>query len=206
MVKLMVELDDMQKDVLKEVSNISSGQAIISLEKYVKVQIKEGLPFMDIMLVESIPRFIGDVKKDVVGVYSNVEGDLDGKVMTIFPIQSALVLVDLAYGRKIYSTKELSDKESGFIKEVGESLFNSYIKALTDFLEIEVNRGESNILKSSGGKIMKKAGMGDGKELALVLETNFSVPDFDFEGDFLLVVSTNSMNMLLNAVQRKFGF
>ncbi len=206
MVKLMVELDDMQKDILKEVSNISSGKALISLEKYVKSQIVEGLPFMDIMMVGSIPNFLGNGNKDIIGICSNVEGDLDGKVMTIFPIKSALVLVDLAYDKDIYSTKELTEKEDNLIKMMGESLFKSYIDALTEFLEINVSHGESMVIKSTGDKIIKKADMGDGDEFALVLETDFSVPDYKFGGDFLLIISTTSMNMLLKAVQKKFGF
>ncbi|OYT54198.1 MAG: hypothetical protein B6U72_03290 [Candidatus Altiarchaeales archaeon ex4484_2] len=206
MAKLMVELDDMQKDILKEVSNISSGKALTSLEKYVKSQIVEGLPFMDIMMVGSIPNFLGNGKKEIIGICSTVEGDLNGKVMTIFPLKSALVLVDLAYEKDIYSTKELTEKENNLIKMMGESLFSSYIDALTELLEINVSHGESKVLKSTGDKIIKKSEMGNGDEFALVLETDFSVPDYNFEGDFLLIISTTSMDMLLTSVQKKFGF
>ncbi len=202
----MVELDDMQKDILKEVSNISSGKALTSLEKYVKTQIVEGLPSMDVMMMGSIPRFLGNGRKEIIAVCSNVEGDLNGKVMTIFPIESALVLVDLAYERDIYSTKELTEREDNLIRRMGESLFNSYIEALTEFLKINVSHGESKMLKSTGDDIIKNVGMGDNDEFALVLETDFSAPDYRFRGDFLLIISTPSMNMLLKAVQKKFGF
>ncbi len=204
----MVEdkLDDKQIDVLREISNIGSGRALTDLEKYTKVGIREGLPYLDFMSMKDIPDFLGDFEERIISVYAPITGDIYGTFVALFPYDSALILVDLAFDKSIHSTTKLTRDDEILIEEISISLFKSYLEAIIELLDIRVSLEKSIMLKGYGCNILTESDSLKRDQLSLVLETSFGIPQYEFEGDFVLIIDTASIDALLNAAQKKFGF
>ncbi|MFQ3549952.1 MAG: chemotaxis protein CheC [Armatimonadota bacterium] len=75
----------------------------------------------------------GSPEDIVVGVYISVEGDIPGHALLIFPINSALALVDLLMGKEIGTYTDMDEFEQSTIQEVGNIVNSAYLNSISDF-------------------------------------------------------------------------
>ena len=107
------QMTDFQRDSLRELGNIAAGMATTTLSKFVKAEVKLGVPFMDIVPASSISMFMGGLQEELIVSYAPVSGILNGNVVILFPGKSGLALYDLMLGNKPGTSKALDDVARG---------------------------------------------------------------------------------------------
>jgi chemotaxis protein CheC len=195
----MVELNDLQRDALREIGNVGSGNAITTLSKFVNIAIRQGLSFMDIVQIESALMFMGGSGEDMSVVYAPAKGDIDGMLLTIFPGNSSRVLLDLMKAQPPGTTKIFNEEDRKKIASVGEALTKSYVQTLVEFLGITVSCNGPGNFTNNGGEISKLLS-DTGYKHAMMLETDFGIPDKGLEGDFIFLLSDASIDKILESV------
>ena len=98
----MRKLNIVEKDALQEVGSIGSGNASSILSNLTGKEVTLTVTHTDIVPIKEIPKLIlgkkelvTGPKKLVVGVYSQISGDVRGNITVIFSKESALLLSDL---------------------------------------------------------------------------------------------------------------
>ena len=193
---MMVEITDMQRDALREVGNIGAGRAVITLSEFVNTKIREGLSFMDIVPIKNIVMFMGGPKQKMTIIHAPVEGDIAGMLFTMFPGNSSFVILDMMDGKDIGTTTSLTEEGKKKIIDVGKALSKTYLGTMVEFLNMDVRcEGQAGILHG-GHEVLDSLDLSKYSH-ALMLETDFGVPDTELEGDFIMVLTDESLDKVL---------
>lgn len=196
------KLDKFQ-DALNEVGNIGSGKASGALSRLIDQEVTLAPPDIYLTPIKTIPELMGGPKRLVVGIYSAVSGDVSGTVLVVFPTESALALTDILGKKKLGTAKYLDKKSQLKLVKVGKALSTSYLKTITDFLELKVRHTDERIISTFGESLTDFVLLGIEEKYALLLRTKFSIPDSNIEGDFVLLIAIESLTKILEAIRKQ---
>jgi chemotaxis protein CheC len=132
-----IELNIYQLDAITETVSIGAGNAATALNKMVGHKIMIEIPKVTIHNVEEISNIFKDPDKVAVSIIQNIEGDIKGLAMLLFPYNSALSLVRILSNSSSDSIDMSSEITVSLLKEVGNILSGSYLTAISDFLGIK---------------------------------------------------------------------
>ena len=86
-------LDSTHIDVLREIGNIGTGNAITALAKMLNRKVDMDVPKVKVMKFKDVSEILGGAEIPVVGLLLNVEGDISGSIMFILKMDAAHILV-----------------------------------------------------------------------------------------------------------------
>lgn len=198
---MMKKLDVFQRSALREMGNVGSGNAINTLSKYVEIEIRQGLSYMDLVPLRDALKFMGGPDEKLLVLHAPAAGDVTGTLLTLMPLKSGLVLTDLLKRQPVGTAKDITEKDEAKILEIGEALSVSYLGTITRFLDVNVACDGSVDLIREDSDVFKELGL-DPSSYCLMLETDFGVPKIGLEGDFVLVLKDNSLEPLLTAIKK----
>jgi len=200
----MRRLTLVEKDALEEVASIGGGNASAALSNLVGEIVNLKISTVDIAPIKEIQELIGGPKKLIVGVYSTIKGDVKGNVITILEKKNALFLVDILQRKTLGTTKILGKQEQKLIKETGKTLLTFYLNAFSDFLKIKTIQTKPKFVSTFGESIMDFVliGIHEKLEHLLLFKTDFGV-EKRFEGNFILLLAIESIDILLKAIKKK---
>ncbi len=201
----MVELDSFQKDALREVGNIGAGRASSALSELVKKKVSLTTPEISLIKTSAIAGLIGGEQQLVVGSYSSLEGDVSGRILLASPTKSALYLVDLGKGVDLGTTDNIDEDANGRLKTIGDTVSKCYLESLTEFLEMDVTRSPERIVSTFGESLADLILLGIDEEYALFVNTNFSIPDTEIEGKFIMLIAVDSIEKIVEAIKKQLG-
>lgn len=204
----MKKLNKKQKDSIREVANIGSGNASTTLAKLIGEKVSLYVPSADVVPITEISKLVGGSKQLIVGVYSSLTGALVGNVIMIFPKKDALILTDFMSGREPGSTTSLSKAGQEKIVKIGDVTATSYLQSISTFLETNIKHGKSKIVSTFGESIIDFVTLGlKGQKYALVLraETGFNLPNLNITGEFVLVLAVENIDKLIVMIDKKIG-
>ena len=92
--KKIEELTDVEFDVLKEVSNIGTGNAATAVSKILDGRIAIKVPVIKFLSFSEVSEAIGGAENEVVGILITLSGEIDGIMMFILDKHSARIVVD----------------------------------------------------------------------------------------------------------------
>ena len=198
-----IKLTDFQRDSLRELSNIAAGMASGPLAEYTESEIKIGLPFMDMIPASNISMFTGGPEVDIVVANCKVDGLISGNMLTVFHGKSAYKLYDTITNSDSV-TEVMTDDVSNALKEACSKISVTYLNALADFLESEFLMTSISFIGGKGQDLSSKMELSADSSI-LLLETDFVIPNTDFEGDFILLANEESTQKLISSVDEKLG-
>lgn len=196
------KLDKFQ-DALNEVGNIGSGKASGALSRLINKEVRLSPPDIYLTPVKTIPNLVGGPKTLVVGIYSAISGDVSGTMLVVFSTKSALSLADVLGKKKIGTTKALNKKDQMNLIKAGKALSGSYLKTITDFLQLRVKHTDERIISTFGESLTDFVLLGIEEQYALLLRSKFSVPGTDLQGDFVLLIALESLTKILEAIRKQ---
>ncbi|MBO4420957.1 MAG: chemotaxis protein CheC, partial [Lachnospiraceae bacterium] len=88
------ELSDTEFDVLKEVSNIGTGNAATAISKLLGGRVDIKVPDIRFLQFSELPEIIGGAENEVIGILVSLENDIDGMMMFVMDKPSASVIVN----------------------------------------------------------------------------------------------------------------
>lgn len=202
----MYDLDEFQKDALKELGSLGSGKASAALSKLVDTEVRLDVPFVDLVPTKNVPDLVGGPKKLVIGTYSHVTGDVSGTIVVVFPVKSARLLVDVLNRDPPGTCEVLKIKDRNNIRKVGEILSTAYLETLAEFLGINAVHEDPRIVSAFGESLPDFVLLNITGDYALLLKTIFQVPSTEeLEGNFVLLLTAESIEKLLQIIKSKLS-
>ncbi len=197
-----IRLTKLQLDALVEVGNIGMGHAATALSRMINKKVEMTVPYINLLPVERLPEIFGNVESLVAGVYMEIEGDANGKVLLLFPRESALHLADLLMGREIGATKVLSEIDQEALKEVGNILLGNHLTALHQFTGLNMRQSIPKLAFDMIGALMDFLIIELSKVSAeaLVIETQLLEPTNKIKGYFIFLLDPDSPAKILAAL------
>lgn len=196
-------LTSFQLDTLKEVSNIGAGHSATALSKLIAKEIVVKTPCLTILSLKESKNIIKDPKALLVGIYFGLREGLDGNVFLVFPLNSALCLLNILKGKKEKSTKNLSPSDKSILKEIGTILTCSYLNVISQMIGSPLVPSAPGLACDIGETIIEFAfiQLGQVTENVLVIESAFIDSLQKIKGEFMLFLSPSLVEAMLEALR-----
>lgn len=132
------DLNENARDVLMEIGNIGTGNAVTALSKMLAKQIDMEYPVVRVMGFNEVPEVLGGMEEVRAGVLLEITGDINGMFMFLIsePFLKAM-LKEL--GLELESIYRLDELSFSAVSEIGNIMCCAYINALTKLMNIKVH-------------------------------------------------------------------
>ncbi|WAM33429.1 chemotaxis protein CheC [Caldicellulosiruptor morganii] len=196
------EINEMYLDVLKELGNIGTGNAISALAMMIGKRIDMKVPIVKIVDLRQVPEILGGAEIPIVGILLNVEGDIDGFIMLVMSQASAHVLVNMLLGTSLNEYSEFTDIEKSALMEIGNILAGAYLTALSTLTGFKMIQSVPQLAEDMAGAILSFPAIqfGETGDTALYIETEIFEQSSRIIADFFLIPTEESYKKMLRAL------
>jgi len=183
-------------DILKEVGSIAACYGSTALSDFLKSKIILNPPLTDIIHLKTVP---SSIKIDKVGVtiFSRINVGLKGEVIFILDENNAYNLIDLAYNMGAEEKRKLgllTEMGVSIMKELGNMVIGSYLTALSLTLNRMIVPPLPTLISGSIEYVLDFIFSPYSKEeFRYLIQSIFSVPDYDIKGYLCLILPTGSV-------------
>ncbi len=135
------ELSELGTDMIKEIGSIGTGYASTSLSSLLEKTVTMEVPNVQVLSFQDTMKTLGDAEEEVVGILSEMSGDMEGIMLVMFRLDAVNVITDSMIEETFKTYATLSELAYSALTEIGNILISSYVNAiakLTDF-QIELS-------------------------------------------------------------------
>lgn len=184
-------------DVLKEIGNIGSGNAITALASMLSKRIDMNVPKVKIIDFKEVPTILGGEEELVVGIYLSLQDDVNGNIMFVLDMKSALNLLEILFNKKIDELDELSVSA---LSEIGNIVASSYVNSLSTLTGLKITVSVPSIAIDMAGAILSVPAIQFGlfSDQALFIETVFIEGNNSVKGNLFLLPDIDSFEKMLS--------
>lgn len=194
------QMDDVVFDVLKELGNIGTGNAVTALSRMLGQKVDMKLPKVCLLEFDELTKCIGAPDSETVGVLLLVEGDITGMMMFVAGVESARYIVKLLTG---IDNKDIrfSDMELSALHEIGNIMAGAYLSALSDLTHLKIVPSVPHVQIDMAAAILSVPAIEFGKisDKVLLIETAFS-DDLHTDGYFILMPDVDSYDKIFGTL------
>lgn len=203
----MEQLTQNYFDVLKELGNIGAGNATTALAELINCKVDMMVPQVKLLEFAELGEILGGDEQVLVGIYLQVEGDIDGSMMFTLPQESGLHLVNklmsgmLGIPERDVAEMEFGEMEVSAMKEVGNIITGAYLNALSSITNLKIYPSPPQLGIDYAGALLSvpAAEFGIMGDKILLIQTKFS-DDIDLDGYFILIPDMDSYQKILSSL------
>lgn len=134
------KITSLHLDVLKEIGNIGAAHAATALSDLLANKIDMRVPKVEMVSFNDMMELAGGPENVVVGIFLRIEGDVEGSMFFILPIEQANRFIRrLIHDESIdFKNPPVSEIGLSAMQELGNILSGSYLSALSDFTNLKI--------------------------------------------------------------------
>ena len=134
------KITSLHLDVLKEIGNIGAAHAATALSDLLGKKIDMRVPKVEMVSFNDMTELVGGSENVVVGIFLRIEGDAEGSMFFILPIEQANRFIRRLINDESFDFKKPPVSELGLsaMQEMGNILSGSYLSALSDFTNLKI--------------------------------------------------------------------
>lgn len=135
------KLSNLQKDILREIGNIGSGNATTAMSQLINKEIKMEVPSVKVVTINELIDLIGGPERLIVSIFFRFDGEVTGTVYFILTVEEANYLIsEMTNG---YVTEVMQDGQKdpmaiSVLQEIANILNGSYLSAMADFTNLNM--------------------------------------------------------------------
>ncbi|MCE9675900.1 chemotaxis protein CheC [Paraclostridium bifermentans] len=192
-------------NVFREISNIGSGNASTSLGMMLNEIVDIGIPKSDLISFSDITNSYDSPEELVVGTVLQLSGDMEGFILVIMKLDSAINLLSKVTGTNLELDKEDYDlvrKELSSIGEICNILCGTYLTAISDMTSLSIDPSIPYFSVDMVRAIMNLpiSLYGPVSDSILCIETDFFTTDNNIEGKYYFIPKVESCEKLLSSL------
>ena len=184
------ELSDTEFDVLKEVSNIGTGNAATAISKLLGGRVDIKVPDIRFLQFDELSEIIGGAEYEVLGILVSLENDIDGMMMFVMDKPSASVIVNGILNRGDEELgAEMTEMEISVLTDFGNIIAGSYLSAISGLTGMVVSPSVPALSDDMAGAILSVPAIEFGKmsDRVLLIQSEFCSEFGQAKGFFILV-------------------
>ena len=206
--KPLTKLTKLEEDALREIGHIGAQHAASALSKMIGQTVKAKLLAARMTSLDDLPKLVGDRETMVSGIYLPVTGDISGSLLMAFPQESAFILADMLFKKKLGTTKELDEMGKSALGEAGNILAGNCLTALSHALGMHLVEHVPDFAHGMAGALIENVAVAFGQkaERALIIQVELSTEEkIRIVGYFFLLFALKEARAMLRAIRAKVG-
>jgi chemotaxis protein CheC len=134
------KISSIHLDILKEIGNIGAAHAATALSDLLNKKIDMQVPNVAMVGFEEMMEISGGAENVVVGIFLRIEGDVEGSMFFILPVEQANKFIrHLIHDESFdFNVPPVSELGLSAMQEMGNILSGSYLSALSDFTNLKI--------------------------------------------------------------------
>ena len=196
------QINDMYVDVLRELGNIGAGNATTAIASMLSIRINMNVPKVALMEASKMGSSICPEDEIIVGVFLEVQGNIEGSMMFLLKMDSAYYLVNRLMGRDVNYQGDFDEMDLSALKEIGNIIAGSYLSALSAMTNLVITPSIPYIAVDMAASILSVPAIEFGRygEHALLIETEFG-NEVMINGYFILMPEEDSYAKILSSLK-----
>lgn len=188
-------------DVLKEIGNIGAGNATSAIANMLGMKIDMNVPNVRLMEVQKLGLAVGAEDETIVGIFLEVENDIEGSMMFLLDIPSARYLVNRLMMTDVADDVPFGEMELSALKEIGNIIAGSYLSALASLTNLVIAPSVPYIAVDMAASILSVPAIEFGQfgDNALLIQTEICA-DVQINGYFILMPEQGSYEKILTSL------
>lgn len=199
-----MRLDQMRKDILKEVVNIGAGNAAAAFSEMVDEEVKMTVPEVELLKLAELPAVTGDEEDFIACIMLTFNGEISGKILLVLEMDNVEKILQL-----IFESEELPDEDiqHSALNELGNILSGAYLKAINTFTELDLSQEVPVSAYDMAGAILSSSiiDYSHSEEYILLLETEFILDREKIELYYFFIPEKESLEILFERLERDSG-
>ncbi|MGM0420547.1 MAG: chemotaxis protein CheC [Bacillota bacterium] len=203
---IIKNLNEMEKDALKEIGNIGAGNAATAFSQFLNSKIDMTVPSVEILPISDVPEITGDIEELVAGILLQVMGDAPASILFILKEESVEKLLTMVTHKEV-AFSELSEMDISAIKEIGNILSGSYLNALNRLTGLNLIQSVPDCAIDMAGAILSSSMIPLSKtsDYSILIKTRFIDGEDMIEGFFFLIPHDGSLQKILESLGFELG-
>lgn len=132
------DVNNMYVDVLREIGNIGAGNATTAIASMLGLRIDMNVPKVELMDASKLGSAICPEDEIIVGIFLEVQTDIEGSMMFLLKMGSAQYLVNKLMMRDADYKAEFDEMDLSALKEIGNIIAASYLSALSGMTRLTI--------------------------------------------------------------------
>jgi chemotaxis protein CheC len=202
-------LDELELDALTELVNIGVSKAALSLREMVNEQVILSVPELRLLSRnEAIAILTAQEAGRLVAVHQVFEGDINGRVLLIFPETKSLELVRAVTGGEL-PLEDIIELEQEALAETGNIILNGCLATIANQLQRTLKMSLPEILRGAGHEFFELDPPPVAGDVVMFLYINFAMKKRDIQGYIVMLMDLPSLaalkELLAEYIQRTTG-
>ena len=202
-----VKLSADQQDILKEMGNIGTGNAVTALSRLIKKKIDVTLTDVGIISFDQLPEQFGGAKERVCGIFCHIDEPSQSTILNIFEMKPLMKLIASLAGKKtnldpnkVKVKEDLDDFAVSTITEMGNIMAGHYASSLADLLETKLMIDIPEFAMSSAGELGEflSQELKSIAEVIILIKTSIKISDLKLKGVFFFIPDIKTLRMFFN--------
>lgn len=193
-----MEISEKQKDLLKEIGNIGTGNAATAISFMINRKVEISVPEVEVVPVSRVIFVAQDPEEVVVGVKMPVSGDLEGDVLLIMGSSVAKKIVEMLVGSAPEDLLQIDEFSLSALKEVGNIMCGTYVSALANFLDFKIETLPPDLVVDMISAIFAEVSIQDveGEEEVVLVETLLRIEGEELTSYMMLIPKPGYLNRI----------
>lgn len=194
-------MNSLQKDALKEVANIGTGNAARALSELIGKRVDMSVPKVEMIDLEDVPFYFGHPETPVCAILSSCEKHLEANLVFIIDAEDAQALAQMLLEKISIAMDpaQLDEIRESALAEAGNIVLGAFISAIGDLMNLQLDLSVPSVALDMLGAIMDVmvAIFGATGDTAFVIDTRLSFPenrDHLFSGRIMFVPGPGSLD------------
>lgn len=193
------QLGAMEIDVLTEVGNIGSGNAVTAFSAMIGKAVDIQVPAVKLLDFQTAIDFAGGAEKLVAGILVQISGDIEGMMLFLLEQDMVDLIVSTFFGQDTVSLLELTPDMVSALNETGNIMSGSYVNAIAELAQMKINVGVPMMCVDMVGAIMSVpvSIIGEMSDKLLFIDSHLIIDKTEIKSKMMLLPTVNSLDTLL---------
>lgn len=193
------QLGAMEIDVLTEVGNIGSGNAVTAFSAMIGKAVDIQVPAVKLLDFQTAIDFAGGAEKLVAGILVQISGDIEGMMLFLLEQDMVDLIVSTFFGQNTVSLLELTPDMISALNETGNIMSGSYVNAIAELAQMKINVGVPMMCVDMVGAIMSVpvSIIGEMSDKLLFIDSHLLIDKTEIKSKMMLLPTVNSLDTLL---------
>ncbi|MBS6643504.1 MAG: chemotaxis protein CheC [Clostridiaceae bacterium] len=196
------ELDEVSQDILRELGNIGTGNAVTSLSNMVGYSFNVELPEVEIVEYKEVPGLLGGAEMFETGIMLQISGDLSGIFMFLLDEEFTKSILNALLGEEDRDLAAMDEMCRSAVCEIGNVVCCSYINALAKLMDVKIYVSVPDICSDMAGAILSvpMIHFANVSEELLMIKNRFRAETLSFTSHVLFLPELESLNKILKVL------
>ncbi len=148
------ELNNMHLDMLREIANIGTGNAVTSLSSMLMQPINIQVPQVSFLDYATVSEKLGGPETLMVGMMLTLGADVSGMLMFLMKEEFAHMVLNTLLGQSFANFTEVDEMGLSAMQEIGNIMAGSYVNAISQITNLKIDISPPDITIDMVGSIL----------------------------------------------------